>query len=147
MYTGSCRDVQKRGREACLARRLASHKSQAARDPTSCPLYRNVGGNLDGYRIVWTRTVEWDDERRPLALRLEEEHVRSTLNHVFNLHNVNRAIDPNQRRREYMKRWRITHGQGTADSYMARKARERREAIQNVANALGEAVQTNDNDT
>ena len=103
---------------------------------------------MDGYRIVWTRTVEWDDERRPLALRLEEEHVRSTLNHVFNLHNVNRAIDPNQRRREYMKRWRIAHGQGTADSYMARKAKERREAIRNVANALGEAVQTSyDNDT
>ena len=36
--------------------------------------------------------------------------------------------------------------QGTADSYMARKARERREAIQNVANALDAAVQTNDND-
>ena len=30
---------------------------------------------------------------------------------------------------------------------LARKARERREAIRNVANALGEAVQTNDNDT
>ena len=29
---------------------------------------------------------------------------------------------------------------------MARKARERREAIQNVANALDAAVQTNDND-
>eukprot|EP01043_Picozoa_sp_COSAG02_P000894 COSAG02_NODE_18_length_54986_cov_345.599322_28_plen_173_part_00 len=142
---GDCAEttVQKRGREACLARRFTSHKSQAVRDPTSCPLYRNAGANLDGYKIVWTRTVEWDDERRPLALRLEEEHVRSTLNHVFSLHNVNRAIDPNQRRREYMKRWRIAHGQGTADSYMARKARERREAIQNVANAL----ETNDNDT
>ena len=49
-----------------------------------------------------------------------------------------------QRRREYMKRWRIAHGQGTADSYMARKARERRLAIQNVAN--GGVVATN-NDT
>ena len=106
------------------------------------PTLPECGGNLEGYRIVCTRTVEWDDERRPLALRLEEEHVRSTLNHVFSLHNVNRAIDSNQRRREYMKRWRIAHGQGTADSYMARKARERREAIQNVANAL----ETNDND-
>ena len=50
------------------------------------------------------------------------------------LHNHNRAIDPVQRRRDYMKAWRIAHGQGTPDSYMARKARERREAIQNVAN-------------
>ena len=31
------------------------------------------------------------------------------------------------------------------DSYMARKARERRQAIQNVANGLGVVVQTNDN--
>jgi hypothetical protein len=46
-----------------------------------------------------------------------------------------------------MKRWRIAHGQGTTDSYMARKARERREAIQNVANGLGEVVQTNDDGT
>ena len=26
VYTGSCRDVQKRGREACLARRFTSHR-------------------------------------------------------------------------------------------------------------------------
>ena len=37
--------------------------------------------------------------------------------------------------------------QGTADSYMARKARERREAIQIVASALGGTAQTNGNDT
>ena len=29
---------------------------------------------------------------------------------------------------------------------MAKKARERREAVQNVANGLGGVVQTNDND-
>ena len=43
------------------------------------------------------------------------------------MHNHNRAIDPVQRRREYMKAWRIAHGQGTADSYMAIKSREARE--------------------
>ena len=68
----------------------------------------------------------------------EEEHVRHTLAIVFDLHNHNRAIDPVQRRREYMKAWRIAHGQGTPGSYMARKARERRQAIQNVG-----GVQTN----
>ena len=92
---------------------------------------------MDDWRMIWIRTVEWDDERLPLSLMKEEEHVRQTLSIVFDLHNRNRAIDPVQQRREYMKAWRIRNGQGTADSYMARKARERREAIQNVANALG----------
>ena len=66
----------------------------------------------------------------------EEEHVRQTLAIVFDLHNRNRAIDPVQRRREYMKAWRLRNGQGTADSYMARKSREararRREQTENV---------------
>ena len=74
--------------------------------------------------LRWTfRTVEWDDERLPLSLLKEEDHVRQTLAIVFDLHNHNRAIDPVQRRRDYMKAWRIAHGQGTPDSYMARKAR------------------------
>ena len=95
---------------------------------------------MEGWKIVHTRTVEWDDERCPLALRKEEEHIRTLLNHVFNLHNANRAIDPNEERRLYMKRWREAHGQGTADSYMARKAREareRRRALQNESGASG----------
>ena len=31
------------------------------------------------------------------------------------------------RRRDYMKQWRIAHGQGIADSFMARASREARE--------------------
>ena len=91
---------------------------------------------MDDWKIVWIRTVEWDDGRLPLSLMKEEEHVRQTLAIVFDPHNRNRAIDPVQRRREYMKAWRIAHGQGTADSYMAMKSREararRREQTENV---------------
>ena len=96
---------------------------------------------MDDWKMIFIRTVEWDDERLPLSLLKEEDHVRQTLAIVFDLHNRNRAIDPVQRRREYMKAWRIRNGQGTPDSYMARKARERRQAIQNVAN--GGVVPTN----
>ena len=124
-YVGSCRDVRRCGRDACLARHMSSHHNQAARDPTSSPLYRAAGGSMDDWKMIWLRTVEWDDERLPLSLMKEEEHVRQTLAIVFDLHN--RTIDPVQRRREYLRRWRIAHGQGTADSYMARKSREARE--------------------
>ena len=96
---------------------------------------------MDDWKMIWIRTVEWDDERLPLSLLKEEDHVRQTLAIVFDLHNHNRAIDPIQRRRDYMKAWRIRNGQGTPNSYMARKARERRQAIQNVAN--GGVVPTN----
>ena len=126
-YVGSCRDVRRCGRDACLARHMSSHHNQAARDPTSSPLYRAAGGSMDDWKMIWLRTVEWDDERLPLSLMKEEEHVRQTLAIVFDLHNRNRTIDPVQRRREYLRRWRIAHGQGTADSYMARKSREARE--------------------
>ena len=75
-------------------------------------------------------------DNKELSLLKEEDHVRQTLAIVFDLHNRNRCVDPVQRRREYMKAWRIAHGQGTADSYMARKAREararRREQTENV---------------
>lgn len=79
---------------------------------------------MEGWKIVHTRTVEWDDERCALALRLEEERIRTLLNHVaFSLHNVNRCIDPNEQRRlwRYMKRWREARGQGgpPGTSYMA----------------------------
>ena len=133
-YVGSCRDAHHRGRDACLARRMSLHRNQAARDPMSSPLYRAAGGSMGDWKIIWLRTVEWDNERLPLSLLKEEENVRRTLAVVFDLHNSNRAIDPVQRRRDYMREWRLAHGQGTADSYMARKARERRQAIQNVAN-------------
>jgi hypothetical protein len=117
-----------------------SHKTQAATDSTASPLYRAAGGSMEGWKIVHTRTVEWDDERCALALRKEEERIRTLLNHVFNLHNVNRCVDPNEQRRLYMKRWREAHGQGTPDSYTARKAREareRRRALQNESGASG----------
>ena len=114
------RDVRCRGREACLARRMSSHRNHAARDPISNPLYRSAGGSMEHWNMIWIRTVKWDDERLPLTLMKEEEHVQCTMGIVFDLHNHNRAIDPVQRRREYMKAWRIAHGQGTADSYMAR---------------------------
>eukprot|EP01050_Picozoa_sp_SAG11_P031736 SAG11_NODE_9993_length_864_cov_0.512418_1_plen_195_part_00 len=131
-YVGSCRNVRCRGREACLARRMSSHRNQAARDPNSSPLYRSAGGSMEHWKMIRIRTVEWDDERLPLTLMKEEEHVRCTMGIVFDLHNHNRAVDPVQRRREYMKAWRIAHGQGAADSYMAiksREARERRRAL------------------
>lgn len=141
VYTGSCRDTKRRGQAACLARRFASHRTQAATDSTASPLYRAAGGSMEGWKIVHTRTVEWDGERCALALRKEEERIRTLLNHVFNsLHNVNRCVDPNEQRRLYMKRWREAHGQGTPDSYMARKAREareRRRALQNESGASG----------
>ena len=84
---------------------------------------------MGDWKIIWLRTVEWDDERLPLSLMKEEEHVRQTLAIVFDLYTHNRAIDPIQRRRDYMRAWRIRNGQGTADSYMAMKSREARERI------------------
>ena len=74
-YVGSCRDTRRCGRDASLARRMASHRNQAARDPTSSPLYRAAAGSMDDWKIIWVRTVEWDDERLPLSLLKEEEHV------------------------------------------------------------------------
>jgi hypothetical protein len=45
------------------------------------------------------------------------------------MENVNAAYDRKEARREYMREWRIAHGQGGAPgtSYMAQKGREARE--------------------
>jgi|EP01046_Picozoa_sp_COSAG06_P020527 hypothetical protein len=36
--------------------------------------------------MIWIWTTEWDDERLPLTLIKEEDHVRRTLAIVFDLH-------------------------------------------------------------
>jgi hypothetical protein len=48
---------------------------------------------------------------------------------LTNSRNRRHAKDPKESRREYMRNWRIAHGQGgVGESYMARKSREFREA-------------------
>ena len=48
---------------------------------------------------------------------------------IFTLENVNAAYDQKEARREYMRAWRIAHGQGgpPGTSYMSQKGREARE--------------------
>ena len=55
-----------------------------------------------------------------------EDLFMRTLRHAGHpLLNKNRAKSQSNRR-EYMRQWRIRNGQGTGNSYMARKSREHR---------------------
>ena len=74
--------------------------------------------------------VRYDAQRLPLAAKeCEQEWIGVLREQNAPLLNVNSSFDRKQARREYMRAWRIAHGQGgpPGTSYMAQKGREARE--------------------
>jgi hypothetical protein len=64
----------------------------------------------------------------------EDEVIEQCREAGHELLNKRRARDSKEARREYMRNWRIAHGQGgDGESYMARKSREFRERHQEMA--------------
>ena len=59
------------------------------------------------------RMVTYDTRRMPLALKREEDEVIEQCREAgHELLNKRRACDSKEARREYMRNWRIAHGQG-----------------------------------
>ena len=74
--------------------------------------------------------VRYDAQRLPHAAKeCEQQWIDTLREQDAPLENKNSAYDHKQARREYMRAWRIAHGQGgpPGTSYMAHKGREARE--------------------
>ena len=83
--------------------------------------------------MVPIKTVHYDQGRLPLSVLTEENNSIAEMKlNDQPLTNRRHAKDPKESHREYMRNWRIAHGQGgMGESYMARKSREFREARKN----------------
>ena len=69
-----------------------------------------------------------------LYKREEDEMIELYREMGHELLNKRRACDSKEARREYMRNWRLAHGQGgDGESYMARKSREFRERHHQMA--------------
>ena len=113
--------------------RMSRHRSMAG-DGAASPLHRyltdNHHGSMDGWAMELLAHVRYDAQRLPLAAKeCEQEWIDVLREQNAPLLNVNSSFDRKQARREYMRAWRIAHGQGgpPRTSYMAQKGREARE--------------------
>lgn len=118
-----------------LQKRAALHAEQLRTDYLASPLYRFMHDHdahfaPDDWAIEPLATVNFPIETN-LGGVLEDqaiEWIRRTYGPHLLL-NCNRPACQSERarsRREYMRQWRERNGQGTPDSYMARKSREHR---------------------
>eukprot|EP01043_Picozoa_sp_COSAG02_P069772 COSAG02_NODE_12095_length_1598_cov_2.014676_2_plen_192_part_00 len=127
IYIGSCTD---------FAARLNKHRQLTASCGYQSPLqiYIEEHGGWDNFSMVPIKTVHYDQGRLPLSLLNEENNSIAEMKlNDQPLTNRRNAKDPKESRREYMRQWRIAHGQGgVGESYMARKSREFRERQQEM---------------
>jgi hypothetical protein len=112
--------------------RMVRHRRMAGEGAAS-PLHRYVTdhhhGSMEGWTMELLAHVRYDAQRLPLAAKEREQHWIDALREQdAPLENVNAAYDRKEARREYMREWRIAHGQGgpPGTSYMAQKGREAR---------------------
>eukprot|EP01046_Picozoa_sp_COSAG06_P011397 COSAG06_NODE_650_length_13391_cov_5.990445_1_plen_176_part_00 len=125
--------------------RMARHRAMVG-DGVASPLHRYVAENHHGSMEGWTMEllahVWYDAQRLPLAAKeCEQQWIDALREHDAPLLNVNSAYDRKEARREYMRAWRIAHGQGgpPGTSYMSQKGREARER-RHVAMEVGGGV-------
>ena len=116
--------------QSTLDNRMDLNKWKLRTDWTCSPLYRYVhdecGGTFDGWTIHEIASVTFDRRLLPNALVDCEDLFMKTMKAAGHpLLNKNRAKSQSNRR-EYMRQWRIRNGQGTGNSYMAKKSREHR---------------------
>ena len=127
VYVGSCID--------CSARMKSHQRVHTCGYTTILQRYVEDAGGWDNFEMHTVREVTYDARRMPLALKHEEDEVIEQYRDAgYELLNKRRACDSKEARREYMRNWRIAHGQGgDGESYMARKSREFRERHQQIA--------------
>ena len=127
VYAGSCLDC---------ARRMKSHQNvHTCGYKTILQRYVEDAGGWENFEMIAVRMVSYDARRMPLALKREEDEMIELYREMgHELLNKRRACDCKEARREYMRNWRIAHGQGgDGESYMARKSREFRERHHEMA--------------
>jgi hypothetical protein len=111
------------------------HQTHLQCDPLSSPLYRYMhenGLSFDDWTIHELAVVAFPDTDCGAQLETAMiRHLRAMPEGMLLLNNNMSHHENDQRRRhraEYMRNWRIQHGQGTPNSYMAVAGRRHRAA-------------------
>lgn len=132
-----------------LPHRKRLHQNHLQSDPLSSPLYRHMHTHrlsFDLWTIHELATVAFPQTNAGCQLETAAiQHFRQMPEgvHLLNSNLSHHEYDDRRRRRsEYQREWRLRHGQGTANSYMA--AASRRHRARRMEEAEGATDETED---